>query len=108
MKGIIACLLLSAVFSGTAQAADVLGHGTVSCGEWTAEHRHEAVATVAENAWLSGYLSAYAAYEDDQLSLPDVGGREGWISNYCRNHPLDLIYVAADQLILELKRQAQR
>jgi hypothetical protein len=95
-------LLLAAISFVNAQAAQVVGHGSFSCGNWTADHRHLDVAAVTDNAWLAGYLSAYSVYEGDKLDLPDQDARDEWVSNYCRKHPLDLISQAADQLIIEL------
>jgi hypothetical protein len=103
-------VLLAAISIVGAQAADIVGHGAYSCGNWTADHRRLDVAAVTDNAWLAGYLSAYSAYEGDKLDLPDQDARNEWLSNYCRNHPLDLIYQAADQLIIELvvRKTSQR
>jgi hypothetical protein len=106
MRTVIAIVLsLSAAISGArAGAGHIVGHGAYSCGEWTADHRKEDVASLADDVWLAGYLSAYSVYGDDNgIALPDSKGRVAWVSNYCRNHPLDHIHEAGDQLILELK-----
>jgi hypothetical protein len=110
MTKITASVLLLAALSGArAQAADIVGAGGYSCGEWTRDHLHHDAVSVSDNAWLAGYLSAYSHYtSDDEVKLPDPGGREGWIGNYCRNNPLHGIYKAADQLILELRPQVPR
>jgi hypothetical protein len=38
--------------------------------------------------------------------LPDAAAVRGWITKYCRNHPLDEIYKAADELVNELNHRA--
>jgi hypothetical protein len=102
---LLAAMSVTAAQVRDAQARDIVGQGTASCGKWTEDQRDSYFALI-DGVWLAGYLSAYSVYNGDQVDLPDVGGREGWVSNYCRNHPLDKIYKAADQLILELiKRQ---
>jgi hypothetical protein len=107
MRTVIAIVLLLAAISGApAQAGAIVGNGTRSCGEWTAAHRTTDALSLTDDAWLSGYLSAYSA--GSGIDLPDNGGRTAWVSNYCRDHPLDEIYQAADQLMLELKRRASR
>jgi hypothetical protein len=103
----IAVIAVSAAISITgARATDIVGTGTRSCGDWAADHRTDGAVAVAEEAWLAGYLSAYNVYNVDyDLNLPDQGARNAWVSNFCRNHPLEGIYQAADQLILELQRR---
>ena len=102
-------LLLAGLAGAPAQAAQTIAQGTLSCGEWTAEHLRDDYGARIQNAWVAGYLSAYSMYADDQeIDLPDPAGRNGWVSNYCRNNPLDKIDKAADQLILELRRRAPK
>jgi hypothetical protein len=102
-------VLWTALSMPQAHAFDMIGNGVFSCGEWVADHLHQDAVSIGDDAWLAGYLSAYNFYTEDKvLTLPDEGGRSGWMGNYCRNHPLEKIYLAADQLILELKRQARK
>jgi hypothetical protein len=106
LKQSLICVVLLAAVSvvaapaGRAQARDVIGHGGFSCGQWT-EHQRDQFFALIDGAWLAGYLSAYSMY-GDQVDLPDQPARNSWVSNYCRNHPLDPIYTAADHLIIEL------
>src|SRR6202011_5050365 len=77
-------------------------NGSRSCRDWTDNHRHTDTLSLTDDAWLPGSLWAYSLYSGDEMDLPDQGARNSWASNYCRNHSLDLIYTAADQLIVEL------
>ncbi len=110
MRTVIIALALSATISATdAQAGDIIGNGSFSCGNWTSNHQETDAMSLTDDAWLAGYLTAYSLYTDDEMHLPDQGARNNWVSNYCRNHPLDLITMAAHQLILELiKRQSSQ
>jgi len=112
MRTVIAIvLLLAAILSGAPAQANIVGNGTYSCGEWTADHRAKDAdaLSLTDDAWLAGYLSAFTNWVDkDGITIPDAGARNGWVSNYCRNHPLDRIDEAADQLILELQRRSSR
>jgi hypothetical protein len=111
MRKIIVCAAVWTAISVTgAQAAQALGQGSASCGKWT-ENQRDKFFAVVDGVWLSGYLSGYSVYTSDEidLHLPDQAAREGWMTDYCKNHPLDQIYKAADQLILELiKRQSSQ
>lgn len=101
--------LWAAISVTAAQTATVIGTGTRSCGEWTDDQRHGVL--LPDEAWLAGYLSGYSVYSIDGINVTkglDPGARDGWVSNYCLNHPLDPIWMAADQLIVELKRQASQ
>ena len=97
MRIILICAALLGAIA-RAHAADVIGNGAFPCGEWMENHRQADVVSLTDDAWLAGYLSAYSI-NIVSLDLPDQGARIGWVSNYCRNHPLDMIYMAADQLI---------
>jgi nitric oxide reductase large subunit len=112
MRVIIAGVALWATLSVTiAEGGTILGNGSYSCGDWTAEHQKQDNVTQGDNAWLAGYLSGYSAYNGDGVDVIknlNAGAREAWVSNYCQTHPLDGIYTAADQLILELKRRASQ
>jgi hypothetical protein len=104
---LIIAALLAAV--PKTEAADVIGNGAASCGEWTSNHRQTDSMSLTDEAWLAGYLSAYSINVANDIDLPDQGARNSWVSNYCRNHPLDMIYMAADQLIdALLKRQSSQ
>jgi hypothetical protein len=107
---IIGVALWAAIPVTGAQAAMILGNGSISCGEWTKERQKHRAVTVSDEAWLAGYLSGYSVYDGGDVINKDLdrGARAAWVSNYCLNHPLDSISIAADELILELKRRASR
>jgi hypothetical protein len=61
------------------------------------------------SAWLAGYLSSYSVYiGHGEIHLPDRAARDKWMSNYCLKNPLDTVSDAANRLIDELNRRAQR
>jgi hypothetical protein len=105
---IVGVALWTAISSTSAQASDIAGHGTSSCAEWT-ESQSDNFSALPNHAWLAGYLSGYLGDRGgDKIDIPDPAARNGWVTNYCRTHPLEKIWEAADQLILELKRRASR
>jgi hypothetical protein len=108
MKTIVTGVALwTAILVSGAQAGTIIGEGTISCAKWTEDQRNPDYALM-NGAWLAGYLSNYSIYTNDAIDLPDPAARNGWVSTYCRTHPLDKLWEAADELILELKRRASR
>ena len=99
--------LWAAISITGAQAGTVIGNGTGSCGQWTKDQQDDFFALIDE-AWLAGFLSSYSVYNNDKIDLPDAGAKKAWVSNYCLSHPLDPIYTASDQLIIELQRRASQ
>jgi hypothetical protein len=110
MRMIVVLAMWVAISVTGVRAADVVGTGARSCGDWKADHQHEDAVSVSDDAWVAGYLSGYSIWSaDDAPKLPDLGARSTWMNNYCRSHPLDHILEAVNQLIFELqRRQAAR
>ena len=71
----------------------IVGAGGSSCGTWTALHRKGDVPAIDQ--WVVGFLSgvawAGAASDYNPLKGTDANGVWQWVSNYCRDHPLDQI-----------------
>ena len=106
MKTFVVFAMWIAISVTGARAAEIIGHGTYSCGEWISDHQRQNADALADDAWVAGYLSAFNVYYDnDPTALNDYGGRTAWMNDYCRSHPLDQIIDATNKLILELKRQ---
>ena len=62
--------------------------------------------TVAQNAWLHGYLSGVAVARNiDFLKGVDENAIQIWMNNYCSSHPSDLVGYAADALSVELAKR---
>jgi hypothetical protein len=100
--------LWSVVSVTGARAVTVLGAGAGSCGEWTNDMQNFEFVAQSDEAWLAGYLSGYNYNSTDEVDIMkglDAAARIQWISNYCVNHPLDLIFTAANELILELRQR---
>ena len=90
--------------------------GTLSCGRWTSEHQTSEQQLTASslapmmNGWVSGYISGVnmmlVVNADTNggktLKAPDGAGLTGWVTQYCGEHPLDSISVAAGKLAAEL------
>ena len=108
MRKIMVCVIALATLSiTTARARDIIGNGLGSCGMWLEDqHDNARFPALIDQAWVAGYLSSYNLYASKNLDLPDVAGWRDWITKYCRTHPLDRVYQAADELVNELNRRA--
>jgi hypothetical protein len=91
-------------------AYEVLGVGTVSCAVWTkdrvdrASDRH-----FINGAWVQGYLTAVNLFSDGPSHIAkgiDDDGVMAWIDNYCAQHPVDSLTVAAKALVEELNKRS--
>jgi hypothetical protein len=82
-----------------------IGLGAKACGSWTSR-RASVQQQVAFESWLFGYLSGLNVLSSgDVLKGRDVGGLTGWMDNYCRSNPLELVIIGANGLALELKNK---
>jgi hypothetical protein len=103
---VIACL---ASAPSLAEDGDIRGAGTASCGQWTAYRKPGDLLAAAFESWLMGYLSAFATFQEGGREI--LGGTDnmafvGWVSNFCKAHPLDSINSAALALVTEMTRKA--
>jgi hypothetical protein len=102
----IAIIALALVLScNTARANKfVIGSGVETCGGWT---RSNPGMKTQRIAWVLGFLSGVNfVVEPDILKGPDAAAIEGWMDNYCRQHPLDTMVKAASDLSVELVKRA--
>ena len=100
-------LLLVTVPAGAANL--IIGFGTASCGSWTEGQKQKERLADAQQQWLLGYVSAFNLQSSvDYLKGTDAPGLLSWISQYCAQNPLDTIQVAADALVIEVRRRAVR
>lgn len=82
--------------------------GGVDCGKWTAA---TGPTKVAYETWLAGYMSGLNAAltvftKVDVLKQVDSSEQiSQWVSNYCRNNPLERVPSAAQELFAELQRK---
>ena len=100
MLSFFTCLSCAA---NEANAVTVLGRHT--CGEWVLHHQADSnsVEGVSEEGWLPGYLSGFAfASNKNFLSGADPLSLLLWVSNYCRDNPIDYLADAAAALAYEL------
>ena len=77
-----------------------LGQGTRSCGTWTEERTGNR--SSLREAWVFGFVSGHNAYSSANRNLGetlDDSALLGWIDNYCKDHPLDTIATAAQELV---------
>jgi hypothetical protein len=83
------------------------GAGT-SCGKWLEERQKRGVGDVQLQGWVLGYLSGANVNQQgtDFLVAVDAAAISAWLDNYCRQHPLEMLWEASDSLILDLAKRA--
>jgi hypothetical protein len=104
------CLLLGCVVGSAQGKYTVYGHGTQSCGAWSAagtavrdrdplgaSKRYE------QEAWILGFISGAGYANASVLRKTDSSGTVAWMDTYCAAHPLDSIGTAAEKLFNELR-----
>jgi hypothetical protein len=87
-----------------AREAKMLGAGIFSCGRWSAGDSDR---KWGDREWVLGFLSARNIDGPEFLEQTNAAAVDEWMDNYCRLHPLDHIYAAADALVLELVKRAR-
>lgn len=96
MRAFALLVLLAVVLPGPAEAFNLIGQGTQSCGTWTATRR--AGKAFGFEQWVLGFLSGVGWIgPDDPMLGTDAEGVWAWIDNYCRAHPIDPLANAAGQ-----------
>jgi hypothetical protein len=111
MRVLIAALVMAvALASAEAKHKErwILGAGASSCGKWSATINYDADPGHKSTyfQWLLGYLSAKNSGTPALLKQGDSDTVLAWMNNYCSQHPLDDIFVAADVLVDELVKRA--
>ena len=77
------------------------GVGNRSCDQYVTD-AHQLQRGFVYETWLSGYLTAFNAYNRgiaDILAGTDLDGAVSWIKHYCSEHPTAVVHVAAEKLI---------
>lgn len=107
MKFIRLILIVVAIgFSTNCNALRIMGD--MSCGDWVDHHSTSSpdIQAVIQNNWVAGYLSGMAVgLNADILDSPSGESLILWLTNYCKNNPLDNMSTAASHLAVELKNR---
>ena len=80
-------------------------HGATSCGKWIEARKSQDSDPMALllSVWVSGFVSG-AGVTGTELKYIDPSARANWVDNYCKEHPLDDVSTAAEQLVVELRK----
>ena len=110
MKRVILAALFFCFAAGLpANSNAVTVKGMESCGAWLKNHAEQpapSMNSVADDAWLDGYLSGVAVARNiDFLKGVDDTTVQSWMSNYCGDHPSVLVGYAADAFSVELVKR---
>lgn len=96
------CLVTPALGADDNGAYHVYGHGSDSCGKWTAERKKKSFAYTSYGIWTDGFISSYNLHTpglNDVAKGTDVAGRTAWLDNFCDANPLTSISLATGALI---------
>ncbi|MBF8708697.1 MULTISPECIES: hypothetical protein [Pseudomonas] len=115
MKKLMVAVLCLASHVGAAQAITkdgdfvVLGSGGLGCGAFVKYPKERVTAL----QWVNGYLTAFnqfAPLSAGQSNVADgvnLEGRELWLENWCRTHPMSDIADAMPDMLLELVKKSK-
>jgi len=105
MRSLCIAVAFNCFAFGPAAAVTVIGHGTQTCGAWTAAAKEESVTRLVQRVWVAGYVSGVAITTGRDIIGPtDYDGMMAWIDQFCTANPLSTIQVAADALAYRLDR----
>jgi hypothetical protein len=94
-------VIASPAFGGEAKYT-AYGYGSVSCGKWLANSSNE-ILHHTQTTWFLGWVSAAGFYDAlGDLQATDRDAMVEWTNNYCHQHPLDQLVVAAERLVYTL------
>ena len=104
----LAVLTFGALLLGSPASAEtaagtvtILGVGLESCGAWTNRPRPEMA------VWVFGFISrATIQNPGNILGKLDADALDAWMTNYCKDHPLEPIARGAQVLERELVSKA--
>ncbi len=82
----------------------------VTCGAWNVADIEEGRPIVSQGQynranytyWVFGFVSGATLHAD--MRVTDLDGIKGWITKYCREHPLDPLAEAAAELVEALRK----
>jgi hypothetical protein len=57
-----------------------------------------------DDAWLLGFVSGAGAFLQGELRRTDSDAMVQYMSNYCRNNPLEQVASGAVKLVIELTK----
>ena len=93
------------------EVAPIRGWGLWSCGHWTKLHDNKDPGAYAMDQWVLGFLTGSTTMRWVVLQLApnpvefheptqhiDNDGIVGWVTNYCRAHPTDTVFIAASHM----------
>ena len=113
-KSIGLALVIATALPAESKAAGAwnIGVGATSCGEWLeARSDPDPIVRSREHfyvSWVQGYLVGLNfANPKEYPDPPDGSAIAPWLDNHCRNHPLDELIQAANDLSLDLLRRSR-
>jgi hypothetical protein len=92
------------------------GSGANPCSAWTQDRSGttDAARQASQSRidWISGFFSAVNLFAEQFGSLhggiDDRDGMIAWIDTYCQEHPTDPLFVAAGDLVFDLRNHPRK
>ena len=105
MAGVIVGAVLGGAYTavGAQGVYTRFGAGAATCGTWVkliSEYPDQYVF----NAWIAGFVSG-TGWMGTKVKPTDAAAMELFVTNYCKEHPLDNIADASEALVLALRQQ---
>ena len=123
MRSSLFLLAVTAMLAGPVRADDgtthsvvVGGTGSEPCSSWMKDRSGDSEQTKKDAErrlqWVLGFFSAVNLFDDPSGNLHGgIDDREGMlagIDNHCRSHPDDPLFVAAVDMVLDLKNHPKK
>lgn len=85
----------------------MFGMSNMSCGAYLQEVSNNEVKATSYARWVSGFVSGTNLMKE-RVTSTDPEGLNGWLKQYCAEHPLDTFAKAAIELNRELDKSQYR
>lgn len=117
---LLATLIMASSASGVgaqgARSVNIGDAGRDTCAAWSQDR--DAASDTARQAkerrveWVLGFFSAVNFFNNQDGNLhggiDDQNGMLAWIDNYCGGHPKDPLFVAAVDLVFDLRNNPRK
>jgi hypothetical protein len=113
---VLAGLMIGAGGARAQTTITVLGYGnSASCGKWVTDRQDKSWEVAKGMAWMQGFFTglnegSFMSGHKDWSHIGehlDIDGAAVWLDNYCREHPLDPFFRAAEQLYRFTQQQGK-
>lgn len=104
---IITAILILA--SSNVLAGEIKGAGATTCGLWLSDRSAGRGEYTPQLNWVLGYISSYNHFvyrgknKNGVFGSVDPDAIAAWLDRFCKENPLDTVFVGTNSLVDELK-----